>query len=182
MIKKLGEKILILGGANSGKSIWAEKQLKDKKNVMYIATSMNDETDILWTNKIQKHKDRRPSTWHTIEGSEYIWDKISKANESASILVESIGGLITWYLDYDDYEWDLVGDLFIKSIKESKNKIILVSEEVGLGVIPMTSQGNLFLSRIGKINQALNTIVNQKWFVINGIAIDYGKIGVNVFN
>ncbi len=171
---------LVTGPARSGKSQWAENLLKTKKNVVYLATSASDPTDNNWLQKIQIHKNRRPSSWQVIEtGPDPGQHLIGKYNKNP-ILLDSLGGFIAYHLDKNDFDWSMEKDKFLNALNSTKEIVVIVIEEVGWGVVPATTTGCRFRERIGLLSQELQAISTESWLVVQGLAIDIKKIGIPI--
>tara|TARA_Y100001968_G_C19182700_1_gene631250 strand:+ start:31 stop:585 length:555 start_codon:yes stop_codon:yes gene_type:complete len=168
--------IIVTGPSRSGKSKWAENLLINNNLVSYIATSETLKDDENWNTRIKIHQNRRPNHWNLIESPTNLSYTISKIDKSYSILIDSLGGFVTKYIDYSDEEWlDVENDL-IHTLFYSKHLIVIVIEEVGWGLVSETKIGNLFKDRIGLLSQKLQRISIQSWLVIQGRAIKLNKI------
>ena len=169
--------ITISGPTKSGKSELAEFLIKDQNKITYIATSKANESDPEWEKRIQQHRSRRPSSWKLIEHPLDICKVIESFRENESILIDSLGGIVEQKIFDSDEQWDLFQNRFIESIIYSKFAIIIVTEEIGWGIVPSTAIGHLFRERQSKLSLLINRHSRNKWLAINGSAIDLDKIG-----
>ena len=102
MIRRLiKEIVLVTGPVKSGKSLWAEKLASKSKEVTYIATHSTDYKNDLWIKRIEKHKERRANSWKLIESPDLV-NVIDNLNPDSTLLIDSIGGVVTEYLDFLD--------------------------------------------------------------------------------
>ncbi len=171
---------LITGPSRSGKSLIAEKLLKDKKNVYYIATGIKKNDDNLWNERILKHLNRRPEEWETIEENKNLDFLISQIKPNKFLLIDSLGGFVSAYLDYNEEDWNLIKYKFIDSIVKYQGYILIVIEQVGWGLVSDYELGNLFRDRIGLISQEIEVLSIDSWLIIQGRAIDLKKISINL--
>lgn len=171
-----GLKVLVTGGARSGKSAWAERQLADFAAVTYIATSQNRDDDPEWQQRVRIHQQRRPSHWQTIETIELV--DVLLAADDAPILIDCMSVWLTRVLDEvgawpGEPGWqqrlnERKQPLFA-ALQRSRRTVILVTNEVGLGVVPATPAGRLFRDELGRLNAELAQLVDQVWLSVSGI-------------
>ncbi|SUB82808.1 bifunctional adenosylcobinamide kinase/adenosylcobinamide-phosphate guanylyltransferase [Pragia fontium] len=179
--------ILITGGARSGKSRLAEKMANERAlsyggNVLYIATSLA--TDDEMSQRIAIHQQTRPAHWRTHEGYRQLGNEIRQQSEYFPVIVlecittmltnlifERAGNQDPETLDYDDIERWLapqVDDL-LKACSESRSDIIIVTNELGCGIVPEYTLARRFLDIAGRVNQQLAQQADEVHFVVSGI-------------
>ncbi|ABX08832.1 bifunctional adenosylcobinamide kinase/adenosylcobinamide-phosphate guanylyltransferase [Prochlorococcus marinus] len=171
---------LVSGPVKSGKSKWAEQILQDYSNVTYVATLFSDKEDINWLDRISKHKQRRPSSWKLIENIIDLNSLFAGISSNEPILIDSLGGIILKYLNYNDYEWTAIESQFLRLVQTFTNHIVLVIEEVGWGISPPTIEANLFRDRLGELVHKLEYIAHDSWLVLHGRAINLTDIGSTI--
>ena len=171
--------ILVSGPTRGGKSKWAENLLNDCADVVYIATSENDNSES-WLNRITEHRLRRPPHWNLIEGSKDIIESITSLTDNTSILIDSLGGYIAQFINFKQDDWIKIESQFIKCISNKQSLIVIVIEETGWGVVPSTQLGNIFRDRLGSCAQKLEQFSDQSWLVIQGRAVNLNGISVKV--
>lgn len=167
----------MLGGARSGKSAHAEGLLTDAP-ATYVATARKDPDDAEWAARIAEHVRRRPSTWHTVE----LPDPTALApfldTAAGRVLVDDIATWLTALLD-DANAWE-GGDLgnvsqkcdeLVAALTGSPADVVLVSAEVGLGVVPATRSGRLFRDQLGALNAALADRCTDVVLLVAGIPL-----------
>ncbi|MFD7843303.1 nicotinate-nucleotide--dimethylbenzimidazole phosphoribosyltransferase [Nocardia sp. NPDC059764] len=160
---------LVLGGARSGKSAFAE-QLVASEAVRYVATAAVDPADADFAERIAAHRARRPASWTIVEG-----DPIAALGEpAAATLVDDLGTWLTGRIDARA-AWEsprgTVGpdiDALVAAVSGYAQRLIIVSPEVGLGVIPATASGRLFRDEIGTLNQRLAEVCDEVFLVVAG--------------
>lgn len=173
---------LVLGGARSGKSAHAEGLLTAEE-ATYVATSRRDPDDAEWTERIAAHVARRPAGWNTVEASGPT--DPARVLESASendppVLVDDIATWLTGVLD-DEAAWDrdpqalraVAGhaDRFVASVAGCAARVVLVSSEVGLGVVPSTRSGRLFRDELGALNGRLAEVCDRVLLLVAGVPL-----------
>ena len=150
---------LVLGGARSGKSAAAERRAGSGP-VTYLATGVSDPDDGDMADRIAAHRARRPSTWTTVE----CGDLIAAVHDSAgTVLVDS---LTTWVARSPEFSVD--SRSLCRALAEHAGEIIVVSDEVGLGVHPSSEAGRRFRDALGLANQAVAAIADDVLFVVAG--------------
>ena len=169
--------ISISGPTKSGKSHLSEYLIKDQTTITYIATSKPRQNDPEWRKRIKAHKRRRPDSWKLIEHPPDICQIIDSAGPSESILIDSLGGLVEQRLMENDELWEQFQNKFINCLKNHCFIIIVVTEEIGWGIVPSTKIGHLFRERLSKLSRLVSHHSKQKWLAVNGMAIDLDKIG-----
>ncbi len=172
--------ILISGPIKSGKSKLAEFLIKEQESITYIATSKPRYDDPEWELNIVAHRKRRPNNWKLIEYPPNICETIKSFQHNESILIDSLGGLVEQYLMKDQDQWKLIQTNFINCLKSSELAIIIVSEEIGWGIVPATPIGHLFRERLSSLSSLISCNSSKKWLAVNGIAIDLDIFGVPI--
>ncbi|MRH92995.1 nicotinate-nucleotide--dimethylbenzimidazole phosphoribosyltransferase [Nocardia sp. SYP-A9097] len=163
---------LVLGGARSGKSAFAE-QLVVSEAVRYIATAIPDPTDADFAERIAAHRIRRPGNWTVVEG-----DPIAAlAQPVPATLIDDLGTWLTARIDaraaWESPRGTIAPDLdsLVAAVAEYPERLIIVSPEVGLGVIPATHSGRLFRDELGALNQRLAQLCDEVYLVVAGQAM-----------
>jgi adenosylcobinamide kinase / adenosylcobinamide-phosphate guanylyltransferase len=166
---------LVLGGARSGKSAHAEGLLADGP-ATYVATGRRDPGDAEWSARIAAHAARRPAAWRTVE-SDVINVLRDAAPDDPPILVDDVATWLTNVLD-DTGAW--AGELaparaecdrLVAAVGACRADLVLVSAEVGLGVVPRTRSGRLFRDELGALNAALADRCSEVMLLVAGIPL-----------
>ena len=160
---------LILGGARSGKSRLAEKLAKDRNlSVIYVATAQALDAEM--QQRIQHHQQQRPATWKLCEEPIFLADQLLKLDrENQVILVDCLTLWLTNLLLTEDQnllEQQL--EKLLNVLTRLKSEIILVSNETGLGVVPMGEISRKFVDEAGRLHQALGKIAHKVIFCVAG--------------
>ncbi len=169
--------ISITGPTRSGKSQLAEFLIKNQDAVTYIATSKSRPNDPDWQKRIELHRKRRPDNWSLIEHPKDICNVIESIRGKGSILIDSIGGLVEDHLIDNDDKWNNYQNKLLKCFTEDNLCIVVVSEEVGWGIVPSTPIGHLFRERHCNLTSLISRHSKTRWLAVNGRAIDLDKIG-----
>ncbi|MFB7724412.1 nicotinate-nucleotide--dimethylbenzimidazole phosphoribosyltransferase [Nocardia sp. NPDC056100] len=160
---------LVLGGARSGKSAFAE-QLVVSEAVRYIATAVPDPEDADFAERIAAHRVRRPGNWTVVEG-----DPVDAlAQPVPSTLIDDLGTWLTARIDargaWESPRGTIAPDVdaLVAAVAEYSERLVIVSPEVGLGVIPATHSGRLFRDELGALNQRLAQLCDEIYLVVAG--------------
>lgn len=168
---------LVLGGARSGKSTWAEAQFAGLPDVEYVATSELRDGDAEWADRVALHRERRPESWRTTETLDLV--SVLDADDEAPVLIDCVAVWFDRILmsagAWDDAPgWrDVVENevsRLVAAFERTNRTVIVVSNEVGLGVVPATASGRLYRDELGRLNMRLAKVVDEVWFCVAGIA------------
>jgi adenosylcobinamide kinase / adenosylcobinamide-phosphate guanylyltransferase len=180
-------RVLVLGGARSGKSAYAEQLLESREDVTYLATSRVEDADPDGIAGVAAHRARRPVSWTTLETT-----APAELIRGGAVLVDSI---TTWVaaLMHETGAWDMADpggahaaegagnaqaaltrltarcEALISNWVMTPAHVVAVSDEVGLGVVPETRSGRLFRDTLGTVNQRLAATADEVWFVVAGL-------------
>ena len=173
MVKQIPNKILVLGGAASGKSAFAEGLLDGVTPRVYIATYevLVGAFDNEMTDKIAQHKTRRGTDWHTIESPRGLAKAIENALPNApqgAILVDC---MTMWLANIMEADMDGEITALLHVFEISEKRLILVSNETGLGIVPDSPVGRRFRQSQGELNQALAVRADCVIQVIAGLPL-----------
>jgi adenosylcobinamide kinase/adenosylcobinamide-phosphate guanylyltransferase len=169
-------RVLVLGGARSGKSAEAEMRVAAEPAVTYVATASPalPGEDAEWAARIAAHRARRPSWWHTLETTD-LPGALRQAR--GTVLVDSITAWLAAVMD-DCGAWDgatgpdsRLGQRTAELIgvwRQVSAYVVAVSDETGLGIVPGTPAGRLFRDELGRLNQALAAESEELAVVVAG--------------
>ncbi|TDB92445.1 bifunctional adenosylcobinamide kinase/adenosylcobinamide-phosphate guanylyltransferase, partial [Micromonospora fluostatini] len=167
-------KVLVLGGVRSGKSEFAESLVGDAPTVRYLATSApGDPEDTEWAQRLAAHRSRRPGSWRTEETAadpRRLADVISSAEPHETLLVDDLGGWVTVLLDPAHQPADDTATIteLAGAIRACPARIVLVSPEVGLSLVPTTPVGRAFTDALGAANRAVADACDTVVLVVAG--------------
>ena len=177
---------LILGGARSGKSAYAEKlAIASGLPVTYIATAQVYDDE--FKARVQHHKDRRPEHWNIVEESHFLSDalqanihKASKASKNPRTKQCIIIDCLTLWLAQcicpdcapkDGVNWVAERAKFLEILPALEADIVIVSNEVGMGIVPLGEINRQFQDEQGRLNQAVAAIADKVSFIAAGLPI-----------
>ena len=173
-------RVLVLGGARSGKSERAELRLAGEPDVTYVATGMTGTDDPDWAARVAAHRVRRPAWWRTAETTDLAG---VLASARGALLIDGIGNWLAALLD-EGGSWDnpsaarekLAGPIaeLIGAWRQTRAHVVAVSDETGLGVVPATPAGRLFRDELGRLNQALAAESEEAELVVAGRVLPLG--------
>ena len=168
-------RVLVTGGVRSGKSRHAEHLLQDAPRVTYLAPGRPaDGTDPEWDARVAHHRTRRPKHWRTIETAD-----VARAVRGAegAVLIDCLGTWVTAILDLNGL-WDSVSrdaqqvvDVELSALCAAlvdTPEAVVVTNEVGLGVVPSHRSGVLFRDLLGSANQRIAAVCDEVHLVIAG--------------
>ena len=161
--------LLITGGARSGKSSFAEKKtLSYGVPVIYIATAQALDEEM--EKRIQIHRERRGEEWLTINEPLEIADKLISSDGQGACLVDC---LTLWLsnLMFAEKEITEATSSLIKAIDARRDPVILVTNEVGGGIIPENEVARRFRDEAGRLNQIVADTVDEVYTCISGIPL-----------
>lgn len=167
---------LVLGGVRSGKSAFAEALASRSERVCYIATGRHDAADSDWEARIEAHRLRRPPDWVTVESASGLPLALSELCDGVT-LVDDLGTWLTGTIDDRD-AWELPrgsiapdSDALVNAVTHRTDPVVLVSPEVGWGVVPHTRSGRLFQDEMGTLNRRLATVCDSVVLVVAGLPL-----------
>lgn len=150
-------KTLVIGGARSGKSRAAEAELADTADVTYVATGYPADHDPEWTARVARHQADRPPTWTTVETLDLVG---LLAENGGPLLVDCLTLWLTRVLDRADaWETDAAIETetteLVAAMRTTTRDLVIVTNEVGQGVVPATASGRRFRDEMGSLNAAV---------------------------
>jgi adenosylcobinamide kinase/adenosylcobinamide-phosphate guanylyltransferase len=169
--------VLVLGGARSGKSGYAESLLAAADAVDYVATSVADPDDAEWAARIARHRHRRPAHWSTTETTDLC--AVLGADRPAA-LIDSVTAWLAATMDRVGMwqgrpaaaaELGAAVDAVLASWAGSGRTVVAVSDEVGLGVVPESASGRAFRDALGLLNQGLAAAADEVYLVAAGLPL-----------
>lgn len=174
---------LVLGGARSGKSAHAERIAMDSgRDVVYIATARAGDGEM--GQRIAHHRERRPAHWLTVEEPLLLAAAIAQHSKPDNIVL--VDCLTLWlsnlmFSDGRDYPDAGPAELppllhaqrkaLLDVLPHARGDIVLVSNEVGMGIVPMGAVSRLFADEAGRLNQAVATACQRAVFIAAGLPL-----------
>jgi adenosylcobinamide kinase/adenosylcobinamide-phosphate guanylyltransferase len=187
--------ILILGGARSGKSAFAERlAARSGKTVAFVATATDSDDEM--RERIARHRASRPKAWHTIEESLDLARAVWRAYQLADVAILDcmtlwLGNMLLQ--EQGEHESDVQGQeelritsstfdersllqiealLAVLHSAEKSKTLIVVSNEVGLGIVPAYPLGRIYRDTLGYVNQRLAQNADRVYLMVVGMAVD----------
>lgn len=174
---------LITGGARSGKSHFAQELgLKSDEPVLFVATATPIDEEM--RQRIEEHQKARPASWGTLEVTTHIGSRVlEKANEAQTIIIDCIALLVSNILmQYSDQqiqhdaaliEKEVVDEIneLLDCIRQVKAGFIIVTNEVGLCLVPANRLGRLYRDLLGRANQMLARHADEVYLTVAGIPV-----------
>lgn len=182
--------ILITGGARSGKSSFAQElALKSGKPVLFVATAEAGDDEM--RQRIEEHKKNRPSDWRTLEVTTHVGSRIrQQVGQARVVVVDCITLLVNnifnqcsdqagRLLDTAIIEQKLVAEIgeLIDCICRTDADFIIVTNEVGLGLVPDNQMGRLYRDLLGRANQMLAQAVDEVYLMVAGLPVRIKPVG-----
>lgn len=174
--------ILVLGGARGGKSQYAQDLAsKLSEKVLFVATGQV--TDEEMRLRIENHKQSRPETWHTLESSTNIGKLIQgQISEADVVIIDCITFLVANLMGgeqgIENREKGVITEIdeLINCIDNVNADFIIVSNEVGLGIVPENKLARLYRDFLGKANQMLAQRADEVYLLVAGLAVELKSI------
>ena len=169
---------LVLGGARSGKSFWAESQFRERGSVVYVATSLVPEDDPEWAERVELHRSRRPAGWRTLETLD-VAGVLSEADDTPVLvdclalwLARMLDDVDAWNAPEEQWRPQLAQrvDELVAAVQVTGREVVLVSNEVGSGVVPGTPSGRLYRDELGRLNARIAAACDELWLCVGGTA------------
>ncbi len=161
---------LVIGGARSGKSKFAEDLAsKSADEVVYIATATAG--DIEMENRIQHHQQSRPKEWQLVEETLYL-SSVIKQQRNKTLIIDCMTLWLTNWLCSEQVEnWPEETQEFINQLNNYPSDIIIVSNEVGSGIIPLGELSRTFVDQAGWLNQSIAKAADKVTLVVAGLPV-----------
>lgn len=195
-----GEFIFVTGAARSGKSRFAQDlAAEDEKPVIYVATGVA--TDPEMDGRIAAHRRERPAAWRTVEAPREVAPVVAAAGQDGgTVLIDCLGFLVANWLnelwpEKDDPEAGNDGprdpERIAATIDERVRdlarlargcpvRVIVVSNEVGWGLVPAYPAGRLFRDLLGRANQTMAAGADRVYLVVSGLAVEIKASGLGL--
>jgi len=187
----VGRIVLVTGGARSGKSVFAETlAARHGERVAYVATATAGDAEM--ADRIARHRARRPAAWSTLEAPLDILARLAALDSGIEVVL--VDCLAVWTANRllalgepaEDGWWDRVGalervlaeelDLVVTAGLAAAWDLLLVTNEVGCGVVPPTELGRAYRDLLGRLNQVVAARANDVFLVVAGLAVEITRL------
>lgn len=184
----MSEITLLTGGARSGKSSFAERiaEKTEGGKVLYIATAAVCDEEM--ADRVEKHRQRRPREWKTYEG---FWNFNHLRNEfsfleSRTVLIDCLGFMLNNIMFHLISDWEactlaemnaveerMIQELktLIKMAREYKKNLIVVTNEVGMGLVPAERSSRYYRDILGRANRTVAEEADRVYFMVSGLPL-----------
>jgi adenosylcobinamide kinase/adenosylcobinamide-phosphate guanylyltransferase len=166
--------LLVTGGARSGKSRYAQQRAREVgRRTLYVATGVA--TDDEMAERIARHRAERPADWTTLEARLEVAAAIAERwRGEGCVLLEDLGTLVTNLLveraaDAREVGQEVERLIALPALRPTL--LIVVSQEVGLGLVPSTPLGRAFRDLLGVANQTLAAAADEVIMVVAGLPL-----------
>jgi adenosylcobinamide kinase/adenosylcobinamide-phosphate guanylyltransferase len=182
----MGRIIMVTGGARSGKSTFAEKKVSElSESVLYIATSIAFDDEM--KDRIRKHREQRPKNWKTHEGykgfGECLPQELSDVGavilDCLTLMVSNI--MLERAMDWENTPASVIDEAEAEVRREveeligiaqaSSQPFVIVTNELGMGVVPPTVLGRAMRDIAGRANQMLAASADEVYLCVSGIPV-----------
>jgi len=175
---------LIIGGARSGKSHFAQElALRSGKPVLFVATATAGDEEM--RQRIKEHQRTRPTSWRTLEVTTHVGDEIcQKIGETQVVIVDCITLLVNnIFSQYADHTGEHIDDSLVEQavtheideliecINYLDANFIMVTNEVGTGLVPANKMGRLYRDLLGKANRLLAERADEVYLMVAGLPV-----------
>ena len=176
--------VLITGGARSGKSRFAQElAIRVNESVLFVATAQAGDEEM--QERIQRHKKARPASWNTLEATTNIGSQISQEIAGARVVIIDciallVNNIFSQYSDPNGeqtaaplIEEKVIGEIneLVECINKTDARFIIVTNEIGLGLVPISRIGRLYRDVMGKANQRLAQEAEEVYLMVAGLPV-----------
>ena len=186
------ELILVLGGARAGKSAFAQRLAQAMgRRVLCVATAQPGDEEM--RRRIRRHRQRRPSAWRLVEEPLAVAQALTPFLDATDVaLIDCLtvwvsnlllaalpGGVVQGFRQAEVAEKTVsraMEDLLVR-YREGPASFVVVSNEVGMGVVPEYPLGRLYRDCLGRANQQVAAQADRVYYVVAGLALDWKSLG-----
>lgn len=176
-------RVLVLGGARSGKSAFAERLATEcGEPVVYVAAATVEDAEM--AERVRLHRERRPAAWRTLEVRRDVAEAARALPDARTVLVEDLTLLLSERYRFL-VEGENVGSIHGAAAEEGERAVaadvralfclpahvVLVSNEVGMGLVPATPLGRVFRDALGRLNQLAASRADEVYLLVAGLPL-----------
>ena len=167
---------LVLGGVRAGKSTYAQRLAADGKRVLFVATAEALDKDM--EKRIKAHQETRPDAWHTLEELTYLPNALTPVlHHYDTVLLDCltlwVSNLLLRSPDIQSARKEILSEVeaLLGVYRKGNASWIIVSNEVGLGVVPATELGRIYADELGRANQLVAAEADEVYFMAAGLPL-----------
>ena len=166
---------LVLGGARSGKSAFAETLTQEHGRRVYVATAERFDDEM--AQRIETHRARRGEGWRTVEAPLRLAEAIRRESVPRTCLL--VDCLTVWLgnLMHHGHDVEAAREALLESLAAASGPVVLVANEVGLGIVPDNAMARAFRDHAGRLNQAVAGLSERVYFVAAGLPVNVKGAG-----
>lgn len=172
-------RVFVSGGARSGKSAFAERLVHELggESVLYVATADIGGDDPELQLRVREHRLRRPAGWGTFEvsysgSSGSLTDVLEASRGSDAVLLDSLTLWVSGMMSQEAGEEMLRElDAFLDAADRVETPVVVVTDEVGLGLVPESSEGRQFRDLLGLANQRVAAVAEEAYLCVSGMPL-----------
>ncbi|MBW2599806.1 MAG: bifunctional adenosylcobinamide kinase/adenosylcobinamide-phosphate guanylyltransferase [Deltaproteobacteria bacterium] len=166
--------VFVTGGARSGKSNFAQdmaEKIEGKRLFLATAQAFDEEMRL----RIEKHREQRGDRWDTLEEPVHLGKALKPVRDSYNIIIVDcltvwMSNLLMKYSDQGEKLLEIIDDFFL-SIKEIDGTLIVVSNEVGMGIVPDNKLARDYRDQLGFLNQRMARRADEVYALLSGIPV-----------
>jgi len=162
----MGKVIFITGGIRSGKSAYAVELAMRYEKRLFLATAEAFDSEM--KKRIEKHRKERGSLFETKEVPVYLADAINSISDADVCVIDCVTVWLNNLMHYD--RLDEI-DNFKKAIKNPKSDLIIVSNEVGMGIMPNNEMARRYADLLGELNKEIAESASEVFLMISAVAL-----------
>jgi adenosylcobinamide kinase/adenosylcobinamide-phosphate guanylyltransferase len=167
-------RVFVLGGARSGKSAFAEGIARELGSpVVYVATATVGDEEM--AERIARHRAQRDPGWRTVEVStevaEAIRFAIAELGQPLTLLIEDLTILLSNLMGDDEHGAEAAAIAEVDQLVRLDANVIVVSNEVGMGIVPPYPLGRRFRDTLGRLNQHAAAVCLEAYLVVAGVPL-----------
>ena len=159
---------LIIGGARSGKSTFAEKRaLESGLRVVYVATAQILDGEM--ERRVALHRVRRPAEWGLVESPLKLAETLQREARSDTCLLVDCLTLWLTNLMLGDHDWRAAGQALLAALPRQSSPVVFVTNEVGMGIVPENARARAFRDAAGTLNQWIAAEADEVILAVSGL-------------
>ena len=174
---------LVLGGVRAGKSRYAQELAGNGRRVLFVATAEAGDQEM--AARIQAHQAERPADWHTLEEPlDLVTALAPRLPDYDTVLLDCLTLWVSNLLLEEHGDYDVRPDIsstarrLLELFEQSDTAWIVVSNEVGLGVVPATKLGRIYADELGRVNQLFAAAADDVIVMFAGLPVNIEALGL----